>query len=83
MSKPAGLDNLATEVTRIKEDHGLNTPDDEKKGFQDDMELAHRVSRGGEQSTQSPKEDVQGGVKEVEAITLSWTRTDLIIAYVW
>lgn len=30
-----------------------------------------------------PDQDVQDGVKKAQAITLSWTKKELIIAYAW
>jgi hypothetical protein len=30
-----------------------------------------------------PSQDVQNGVKKVEAVTLIWTRNELIFAYAW
>jgi hypothetical protein len=30
-----------------------------------------------------PDKDVQDGVKKAQAITLSWTRKELIVAYAW
>ena len=30
-----------------------------------------------------PDGEAQNGVKKVEAITLSWSRNELIIAYIW
>lgn len=30
-----------------------------------------------------PSEDVQDGVKKVEAVTLTWTRNELLVAYGW
>lgn len=30
-----------------------------------------------------PSPDVQGGVKKAEAVTLTWSRNELILAYAW
>ena len=30
-----------------------------------------------------PAEDVQEGVKKIEAVTLTWTKSELIFAYAW
>lgn len=30
-----------------------------------------------------PSQDVQAGVQKIEAITLTWTRKELIFAYAW
>jgi hypothetical protein len=32
-------------------------------------------------SIEAPSEDVQEGIKKVEAVTLTWTKNELIIAY--
>jgi len=34
-------------------------------------------------SDERPSEDVQAGVKKVEAVTLTWTRKELYFAYFW
>jgi hypothetical protein len=36
-----------------------------------------------DQSIEKPSEDVQAGVKKVEAVTLTWTKNELIFAYAW
>ena len=30
-----------------------------------------------------PSKDVQAGIKKVEAVTLTWTKTELYLAYFW
>ena len=32
---------------------------------------------------EKPSPDVQAGVKKVEAVTLTWTKNELIFAYAW
>jgi hypothetical protein len=32
-------------------------------------------------SIEAPSEDIQQGVKKAEAVTLTWTRNELIVAY--
>lgn len=34
-------------------------------------------------ATKTPSDSAQGGVKQVEAITLIWTKPSLITAYAW
>ena len=34
-------------------------------------------------SDERPSEDIQAGVKKVEAVTLTWTRKELYFAYFW
>lgn len=34
-------------------------------------------------SAERPAEDVQFGVRKVEAVTLIWTRRELVFAYAW
>jgi hypothetical protein len=34
-------------------------------------------------ASERPNEDVQAGVKKVEAVTLVWTKMELIFAYAW
>lgn len=31
----------------------------------------------------TPSKDAQSGVKSVEAVTLTWTKTSLVLAFVW
>jgi hypothetical protein len=33
--------------------------------------------------SERPSEDVQAGVKKVEAVTLTWTKRELVFAYGW
>jgi hypothetical protein len=39
------------------------------------------LTDGDEISVESPSEEVQLGVKKVEAVTLTWTKNELIVAY--
>lgn len=44
-------------------------------------------STGSNDETQSieakPAEEIQEGVKKIEAVTLTWTKNELIFAYAW
>ncbi len=50
-----------------------------------DQDPEKQVSTAADYDTASekPSEDVQAGVKKVEAVTLTWTRKELILAYGW
>jgi hypothetical protein len=43
----------------------------------DDNSITHPPSE------EAPSEDAQDGVKKVEAVTLTWTRKELYVAYGW
>ena len=54
------------------------------------IEDSDRVESGGkhvttdfDQVSEKLSEDVQFGVKKVEAVTLTWTKNELIFAYAW
>lgn len=53
-----------------------------KQPSSDDVELANRGVAELPES-EKPSENAQGGVKQAEAITLTWTKQDLITTYVW
>lgn len=48
----------------------------------DDIELAQQRTAELPPS-EKPEETAQGGVKEIEAITLSWSKPHVVITYVW
>ncbi|KAK4500235.1 hypothetical protein PRZ48_008422 [Zasmidium cellare] len=60
---------------RAEKEHG------ESKAFSD-PEVAERSDIGKPTSEQLPSEDVQDGVRQVEALTLVWTKTSLGAAYI-
>lgn len=47
-----------------------------------DPEIAESSDAGLSGSDQVPSEDVQDGVRQVEALTLVWTKTSLGVAYI-
>lgn len=48
----------------------------------EDVELAPNGAAD-EAANEKPDNTAQGGVRQIEAITLTWTRTHVIIAYAW
>ena len=48
-----------------------------------EMQADTEVAMGSDTASKRPSEDVQAGVKKVEAVTLVWTKKELIFAYAW
>ena len=49
---------------------------------QDNEKSAANVEEGSDFS-RVPNPEAQGGVKKIEAVTLTWTKNELILAYAW
>lgn len=74
-SAPTEGDAISGDTTPAHQDYGTGHEDSKTPGETE-------VTEGSTSSDQLPSEDVQDGVRQVEALTLVWTKTSLGAAYI-
>jgi hypothetical protein len=69
---------------RASQDVVIDTAIGDRDDIQDaEKSAAADISDFNHASAEKPNEDIQAGVKKVEAVTLIWTKNELIFAYAW